>query len=226
MRIFVSLGVVATIIIAACMFYLIKVGVALRTQPIIKPSVIKEDDGNVARGVSQRLLPVLRETPYVLLGFGPLDGFRGPLFQKIIQESEKVLNKKINILDGLSAREEELQNCEHPCWILLPVEMASDLDRNLWIETNLNEKSRRWASITILPFVRGISGMRQICKEQKKVSLDCMTEISVEEVDRKLRKNEERSFFMRAYLEKNYFLFYEMNLELNQGSVGTEETRK
>jgi hypothetical protein len=218
MRLFLSLGFVATLIIVSCMIYLLKVGVALRTQPLIKPSLMKsEEHSPVARAVSERLLPVLRETPYMLLGFAPLNEFRGPLFQKLLSESERLLNKKIQVLDGLASSERDLLGCPYPCWILLPVEKANDLDANSWIELNLEQKSRVWASLTALPFSRKNLGMREECRNQKKISFSCLTEISLEEVRRKLDKISEKAFFMRGYLEKNYFIFYEKSTDSEEG---------
>ena len=212
MRLFFVIGAVAFFLIGACMVYLLKVGVALRTQPLIKPSVLKGDETHLmAEGASRRLLPVLRETPYFLLGLAPLDEFRGPFLQKMIFESEKILNKKIQILDGSSLGEEGLQKCSSPCWILLPVEQANNLDPNPWLNLNLDQKSRKWASLTVLPFSRDDAPMRPECRDQKKISFSCVTEISLAEVWRKLKRNSERVFFMRGYLEQNYFLFYEQN---------------
>ncbi len=199
----------AFVVIVACMIYLVWNGIALRTQPIIKPSVIKNNGQNIYKGVVLRLAPVLKEARYVIFGFAPLDEKTSQLFLGMVSEAEELLKQKIQVIDGVHARASEIEKCEKPCWILVPPGMASEMTGSDWLRQNISERTEEWISVTHFYFGRPPLALTERCGEQKRLSFDCLLEVSVNEVSRKLKSDNEKYFFMRNYLDRNYLLFVE-----------------
>lgn len=199
---FVIIGFAAAfILIAGGMFHLINQGVSIRTAPQIKPTLFTSDNlpKQLAENLYLRLFPELQNTDYWWVGIEDtqislLDPFFALLRDRMVQPITLLKN----------ANEEAIQNCNKPCWIFLDPGAASELSGNRYLRNSQFQKS---TTLTFLEFQRDLRP-RAKCLEQKRLSLDCLTEISVNEVRKKI-KEPGQYFFMRKYLDRDYFFLQE-----------------
>jgi hypothetical protein len=56
------------ILISACMIYLIRSGVSLRSASLISPSVMSPDRHSIAKGLVVRLFPDLQSARFIFMG--------------------------------------------------------------------------------------------------------------------------------------------------------------
>ncbi len=209
MKKIVALLGLAFLIISACLIYLVKSGVGLRSAPIIRPSILLEDGQNMSLGVVARLAPDFQTADYLLLGFLPETADSQKFLEMLKSEYEMLYKKSVQILpNAIEAKPEDIQACIAPCWLLLPNTMANELSNNEWIQKLIRPLNRNYFSITWIPFSTG-GEVTDACVQQKRLTLDCLKMLSVHEAKRKMKETEKRYFFMRKYLDRDYFLFVE-----------------
>lgn len=197
----------AFVIIAVCMFILIQRGVSLRTAPIIKHSILAEDEMNIATGVVLRLFPDFQQSDFVIWNLDQNSALVQKNLGIIKNRLEKELKKPISIIyDGLAASAEELKECVSPCWIYFKPDSVHKFDKNPFL-TDIQKLSPHFITISWNEFERDMTFTDE-CLHEQRLSLECIKEASVNEVRRKL-KEPGRYFFMRKYLDQDYFLFVE-----------------
>ena len=197
-------------LISACIIYLLKSGISIRSAPLIRPSLMTGDLRHVARAVILRLSPELQNARYVLWGV-PSTSESQHLIELLRAEAEELHQKPVDLVATAEAMTTaELKRCKKPCWLLLPAESANELKLNSFIASKLpseqGEKSNH-INITLLPFTRG-GEAPESCVAQKRLTLDCLKILAVHESQRKMR-SAELHFFLRRYLDRDYFLFTE-----------------
>lgn len=209
MKILGGLLAVAFTIVVACMIFLQQSGVSLRTAPIIKPSAINADFTNIAQGTFLRLFPDIQQSHYILWGVSQNSGEVQKTLSLLKEKTEQELKSPVHfIYDGPHATPEEIRLCPRPCWILMPPDQAHELTASPWIHSHLKPLDRAYFSITWIPFDRDVE-VPDFCQEEKRLDLECLKWVSVREVQRKLKETSSRYFFMRKYLDHDYFLFVE-----------------
>lgn len=198
------------LVITACMIYLVKNGISLRSAPMIKPSVIADDSSNIAHNVILRLAPELMVKRFVLLGILPTNEEARRVLLQIQQEHQEVLDESITFIDGLSATQETISACPQPCWILMPQSGANELRPNSFIEKHILPISNSYISLTWLQFKNEQMDIPEKCILEKRLDLECLQIVSVQDVRRKMKDKSQRYFFMRKYNESDYFLLVQI----------------
>lgn len=195
------------LIISGCMIYLVKKGVSLRTEPLIKPTAIAADQRNIATHVVLRLFPEMQSTHYILWGILPQNEDNQLLLTHFMEEYYKAFHTPVSIIqNGESATNQEIANCKKPCWILLPATSANELSPNKYINEKIQPLGESFFNMTIAPF-NGTESVPDFCETQQRISWDCITPLSLRESFRKIKKTDAKYFFLRKYNERDFFLF-------------------
>ncbi len=191
------------------MLYLVKVGVSIRTEGFIRPSIVDADFTNVSTAVFSRLFPDFQKSHYIIWGLPEYTTEDDKVVTDLKTIYEAHFKKKVTILlDPLEITKDEVENCESPCWIFLPQEQAHQLALNKWIETNVWHLKRDYITITWVDFLRHPE-VPDYCIEEKHLDYKCLQLVAVREVERKFREENKRYFFMRKYQDSDFFLFVE-----------------
>lgn len=200
---------VCFVLITASIIYIIRSGVSIRTAPIIKPSAISADFHNVPNGVFLRLFPDFQQADYVLWGLPANSTEAQTTLQLLKERHEKEFKNSVTVLSYEElASPSQIQNCSKPCWILLPENQAHELHSNSWAHDHLKQTQKNYFTVTWIKFIRTVE-VSEKCKNEKRLDLECLKSVSVREVLRKMKDPEARYFFMRKYLDRDYFLFIE-----------------
>lgn len=195
------------VVITACMGYLIYRGISLRSAPLIQPSVVDADLKNVAHSTVQRLHREFEDAHYVVIGLLPETVESGKILRMMADEYEKVFSRTVKIVeDNAALTPEILEACEKPCWILTGRDQAHALGEKSQLRGWLEARSGKTMSISLLSYT-GNEEVSAFCHEQKRLTFECLRPVSVREVRRRMKKPAERYFFMRQYLENDFFLF-------------------
>lgn len=197
--------------ITACLIYLVKNGIALRTSPQIKPSIISADFHNVPQGVFLRTFPDLQNAHFLLWGVS----YDSPEVQKTILGMKEIFEKEIGksvqlLFVGPDLTAEFVKNCERPCWVIVGPQEAHELVENPFLEKYIRPviepRGESYLSITWIDFDK-VEAVSTECDAQKFLHLDCLKTVSLREVQKKIKQPDQRYFFMRKYLDHDYFLF-------------------
>lgn len=209
MKTIIAILTVCFTLITALIIYITRAGVSIRTAPIIKPSAVSKDFHNVPLGIFLRLFPEFQQADYVLFGFPQNSSEARTTLHLLKERYEKEFKIEVKILVGTETKSLALvQNCLKPCWIILPEAEANELSLNAWIQTNIHPTKRSYFTLTWIPFQRQIT-VSELCKKEKRLDLECLKAVSIKEVERKMKDINARYFFMRKYLDRDYFLFIE-----------------
>lgn len=209
MKTIIAILTVCFALITALIIYITRAGVSIRTAPIIKPSAVSQDFHNVPLGIFLRLFPDFQQADYVLFGF-PQDSLEAQTTLKLLKDRyEKEFKTEVKLLIGTEPTTlAMIQQCTKPCWILLPEAEANELSANTWIQSNIHPTNRPYFTLTWIPFQRNVT-VSEACEKEKRLDLSCLKTVSVKEVERKMKDSNARYFFMRKYLDRDYFLFIE-----------------
>ncbi|MEK2689684.1 hypothetical protein [Bdellovibrio sp. GT3] len=213
-KIFAILGLVF-VIITVCMIYLVRKGVSLRSEPLIKPTVISADHRNIASHTVLRLFPDLQTTHYVLWGVLPEANDTQLLMTYFLEEYYKQFQTPAHVIqDGTKATAEEIAKCEKPCWIKLPHNLANTLTSNEFISGMIEPTQKPYITITVMPF-NGDEEVSDFCNQEQRLTLECVTPVTVREIHRKMKDPTQLYFFLRKYNERDLFLFVQKELPKN-----------
>jgi len=200
------------VVISACMIYLVRSGISLRSAPLIRPSVMSADRHNVAKGLVTRLFPELQNAHYILWGVLPENEESQKVLSFFAEEYDQTFKTPVHILrNAEAASDEELKSCEKPCVLMLERTRANELTANEFIEKRLRPLNRDHINITWVPFTAATEAPPQ-CEHEKRLTLDCLVPLSVQEVQKKLKDPQQLYFFLRKYNERDYFLFIQQPL--------------
>lgn len=196
MKIVVSMLVAAVLIGTGVMLYLVKQGAALRPAGVIAPTEIGTTPDLIAKHIALRLFPDFQTTKNVIWY---LDVAEEPFTS--IPESA-LLNYQTNSKPKLiDFRKDSQSLCAENCWYVqtlntpLPEAVAQKL------------KTEPSAEIYVQYFERG-EQVPEACETEKILELKCVRPVSVREVRKKL-KNPAPYFFMRRYMDSQFYLYIE-----------------
>lgn len=209
MKIISSLIATAFLVICVCMFLIFKNGVSIRTAPIIKPSPVGADLSNISQGIFLRLFPDLQQSRYVIWNISQNSEEVQKTLSLLKSRIENEMHLKITyIFDGSKATAQEIESCTQPCWIFFQEDAVNELSKNDWLESKIAPQTGGYFIISWVPFVRNLE-VSQTCIEEKRLDLECLKHVSVHEVKKYMKDSTQRYFFMRKYLDHDYFLFVE-----------------
>lgn len=200
----------ALVIITLCMVFLAVKGISLRSEPIIKPSVVDAQYQNITYAVIHRLFPEFQKTDYVVWGINPdVQTEEGTLFQLLQKAHQAQMGVKpqwIHWTEQTSV--DELKKCVKPCWITMEKEQANSLKKNDSLNKIQSVLGLNYFSVTFLEFDRAVM-VPAVCETEQRLDFSCLQSIAVREVRKYFKRNDIRYFFSRAYNEIDYFLFIE-----------------
>lgn len=197
------------ILITGITFYLINKGVSLRTAGVIKPSVIEPEVGIIGSALALRLFPDFSASDDVFWIYPDQITESEKLeIDRIIEVASKNLKdpRKISDLDLLSSESvisnQILSECPKPCWIKVSFKKLSELKPTL----------------TAAMFIYANYFNRDMvpsadCDSSKILIAECLIPVSVREVRKKI-KTADRYFFMRRYLDFDFYLLIEKTKSL------------
>lgn len=207
MKIVNGLIILSLVIISICLIYLTYSGISLRTAPLIQPSVISADRGNIAPSVIKRLFQELQNSHYVLWGVLPETEESQGIMDLAAADFKNKSHQSVQFIHNAeNASEEHLLACAKPCWLLVSRTKSNQLGTNNFIEKKLSSLQRTFLTLTVIPFHRD-QAVAAVCDSQKRLDLDCLIAVSIREVHRKMKDSQQRYFFLRKYNENDYFLF-------------------
>ena len=205
--IFVIFGIFC-LVASVIMVNLTRGGVSIRSAPIIAPSPQGAEYKNVAVAVVTRLFPDFQTAGYVVIGSAP-DLKMGPQIindLKLAFEAQFKQNVRL-IADDANLTLDALAKCEKPCWILTSETQANELSADNRIPKMLDKlESVNHFHLTLIPF-SNVPNPSAACIAEKRLSLPCLTELSIHEVSKKFKDPTMSYFFMRKYQDRDYFLF-------------------
>lgn len=197
----------ALVVISACIVFLIHDGISLRAAPLIKPSIMDSDHGNIADSIITRLFQELQNSHYVVWGVLPETKQSEQILAQTAQSYQRIFGHSVHFLrDAEKANADDIRACSKPCWLTVTIERASQLEKNLFMEQRIMNLDRIFFSLTIVAF-QPDQVVSDECNNQKRLTLKCLTQVSVRAAKRKMKNLEKEYFFMNKYNEKDYFLF-------------------
>lgn len=188
----------AFIIIASCMIYLWRGGVSVRTEPLVKPSPIDSELNNISFAIVHRLFAELQTHDVIVWGLDVKNPEHLQVFEKAKSEFEVLFKKSVSVASGLD--QQQLMSCQNPCWVLSDAQAAPAITQmfldQMKVSYNFTLIDFKWS--TLVP---------EECEKAKLLKLNCIGPVAIRDVQRKIKKFDQRYFFVRRYLEKDYYLF-------------------
>lgn len=194
------------IIVTLCMLYLVRSGVSLRAQMLIKPTEMSDDLHAITQSVVLRLYPDFQKSDYVLWGL-PLDSTEAKnSFDSIRNEYQKQSKKTVQVINDFDqATALQIAECQTPCWILGHSEKTNQLTENKMIDLKLKSTQKSFMTLSWLSFQK-VESVPDHCLSEKRLDLACLKFLSLKQVEKKMTRNN-RNFFLNEYNEKDLFLF-------------------
>lgn len=185
------------LVISSAMITIIKRGVTLRLQPLIKPTQLENNLEPMARHLFLRMFPDFQQADYVIWNFEGASKETELFFSQITNRFESEI-KKVNFLSPNHAL---LGECPAPCWATsTSVSQLSDLKKQL---VGLNKK---WIVIHWKNY-NAVEVVSDVCLNQKILSEECIIPVAVNDVKKRLKDPSVRYFFLKKYLDRDFYLF-------------------
>lgn len=197
---------ICLVIVSACVLYLVKTGIVMRAAPYIKPTNIESDPAIIGEHLYMRLFPDFQSARYVLWGVHPESEEVQITLSKIRELYEKQFRTTINMINAETATEQDVANCQTPCWVFFAPEKAHSLVPNEFVHEKIEKVTPMYFSITWVDF-KNPEPVPQNCIDQKFLDLHCLKLVSLEDAQRRFKDHGQRYFFLRKYLDHDYFLF-------------------
>ncbi len=197
----------AFLIITGAMAYLIKKGVSLRADTLIKPSEISANDTNVSHAVAYRLFPDFQSHDMIIVGVPENDSRLQVLAEQIAIESEKLLGQPIH----RASDKNKLQDCGKLCWVKVAPEESQELEKNPYIESIIQPLGRSYFTLNLIEFADYDHAVVDSCEQEKRLDLKCLVTLSVKEAQRKMKDSNKRYFFMKKYQDRGNYLLLQKN---------------
>lgn len=208
----VTLLVLAILIISGCVFYLVVKGIGLRSAPLIRPSIISPQYKNIPHSLVYRLFQEFQNSDFVIWGLSDDAKLNQQLTAEMQSEYEKIFNKSVSVIHmndkTVDSAIQQIQLCRRPCWVFGPFDKANQLSENNFIQAHQQLFNDSYFTITLIKYHRN-TNVNQRCEKQKRLDLECLTSLSIREVKRKIKLEDQKYFFLRKYNLNDYFLFIE-----------------
>lgn len=196
MKIVFTLLATALIISSGVMFFLVKKGAALRPAGVIAPSAYSSKPELIAESVALRLFPDFQSVKNVIWHIGtPEEPFASI---PEVTLSKYQTNSKPELIDLRTSTE---VTCAENCWYVqtegspLPEALAQKVKAEPSLEIYVQYFDRNEV-------------VSEVCENEKILEFKCIGQVSVREVRKKF-KTADSYFFMRRYLDSQFYLFIE-----------------
>ncbi|MES2801214.1 MAG: hypothetical protein V4654_01875 [Bdellovibrionota bacterium] len=196
MKIVFSLIAAALLISSGVMFFLVKKGAALRPAGVIAPAEIGTKPELIGQSIALRLFPEFQKAKNVIWY---LDVAEEPYTR--IPEST-LSNYQTNLKPTLyDLRKVSEITCVENCWYVQAVNTA--------LPEALLQKIKTEPSVEVyIQYFERDEEVSKLCENEKILEFKCVRPISVREVRKKI-KTAAPYFFMRRYLDSQFYLFIE-----------------
>lgn len=196
MKTVISLLAVALLISSGVMFFLVKKGAALRPAGVIAPTEIGMKPELIGKSIALRLFPDFQTAKNVIWYMGLEEEPYAHIPESAL--SHYHANSKPSFFD---LRKASQTNCTEKCWYITSL--------NTPLPEALLQKIKTEPSVKIYVqyFERG-EEVPELCENEKILELKCVRLVSVREVRKKI-KTPAPYFFMRRYLDSQFYLFIE-----------------
>lgn len=196
MKIIFTLIGVAILLSSGVMLFLVKRGAALRPAGVIAPTEISAHSDLIEKAVSLRLFPDFQTAKNVIWFINTNDEPYVNIPQNTLLHYQT--NFKPTLVD---LRLNTKLLCHENCWF---VQAA-----NVELPANLAQKLKTEPTVEIfVQYFERDEPVPEICESEKTLELKCVRPISVREVRKKM-KTQAPYFFMRRYLDSQFYLFIE-----------------
>lgn len=208
MKVFGILFGLFFVMASAIMINLTRGGVSIRSAPIISPSPQGFELKNVATSVVLRLFPDFQTANFVVIGYPADLKAATQIVNDLKLDYEKNFRQSVSMLvDDGKLTSEQLFQCHQPCWILTAETKANELTEENKIPKMLSEVPNfKHFHLTLIPFLE-ISEPTAECIAEQRLGLNCLIQLSIHQVRKKMKDPNESYFFMRKYQDRDYFLF-------------------
>lgn len=196
MKIVFSLLAAAVLISSGVMFYLVNKGAALRPAGVIKPAEIGTKPDLIGQSVALRLFPDFQQAKNVIWYLDTED----EVFARIPEST--LNNYQTNQKPTLyNLRKESQISCVENCWYIQSPDTP--------MPEALLQKTKAEPSLEIyIQYFDRNEEVPEFCESEKILEPKCVRPISVREVRKKI-KTLAPHFFMRRYLDSQFYLFIE-----------------
>ena len=187
----------AILVSSGVMLYLVKKGAALRPAGVIAPSEIGTKVDLIGQAVGLRLFPDFQTAKNVVWYLDVAD-------EPFVNIPESTLaNYQTNFKPELFdlRKNPQASSCAENCWYVQGA--------NVPLPEAVQQKIKTEPSVEI--FVQYFSRdeeVPEVCENEKTLEVKCVRPVSVREVRKKL-KTSAPYFFMRRYLDSQFYLFIE-----------------
>jgi hypothetical protein len=199
----------ACVLIAGCMIYLFKSGISVRSQTLIRPSELHGDMRPVAQAVFYRLFPEFQDRDVFVIGVDQPSERVKAFIEDLRVESETFHKNKIEVFDdeNLLTAKSRLMTCSKDCWVLTETQSTSDIAPMPSVMQLAGIDERNRFTLSIFEFDSYDEKLIPDCEKQKLLTLECLKNLSIKEAQHKMRDKDKKYFFLKQYLERDYFLF-------------------
>lgn len=186
----------AILMSSGVMFFLLKKGAALRPAGVIAPAEIGTKTNLIGQSVGLRLFPDFQTAKNVVWY---MDIDEEPYAR--IPEST-LLNYQTNFKPVLNdLRSEKKTSCQQNCWYVQSAKTS--------LPDELIHKIKTEPSVEIfVQYFERDEEVPEVCETEKTLELKCVRPVSIREVRKKI-KTPAPHFFMRRYLDSQFYLFIE-----------------
>ena len=189
-KIFWALGL-SFVVISILLLVIVKRGVIVRPQPLIKPTVIQEDFEPVAKYVVLRMFPDFQSTDYVIWKLDPRNSEAELFQQRILQEYTHLFAKPVNVL----SLGQPIDSCPKPCWVFSAIS-----------EVEVKQLSERFIVVSWVNF-ESVENIPDDCMNKKILDSRCIKFVSLKSIEKKLKDPNARYFFLHKYIDQYFYLF-------------------
>lgn len=185
------------LIISLAMVAILKRGVTLKLQPLIKPTKLEVNLEPMARHLFLRMFPDFQQAEYVVWNFESETKETELFYSQVSSRFESEM-KKINFLDPNSSL---LEECAAPCWVT-----ATSASQLTELKKQLEGTDKKWIVIHWKTY-HAVEDVSEVCLNQKVLSEDCIRPVAVNDVKKRLEDPNVRYFFLKKYLDRDFYLF-------------------
>lgn len=186
----------AILVSSGVMVYLVKKGAALRPAGVIAPSEIGTKSDLIAQAVGLRLFPDFQTAKNVVWYLDIAD-------EPFVNIPESTLaNYQTNFKPELfDLRKNPQASCVENCWYIQAANTA--------LPETIQQKIKTEPTLEIfVEYFNRDEQVPEVCENEKTLEEKCVRPVSVREIRKKL-KNPAPYFFMRRYLDSQFYLFIE-----------------
>ncbi|MFN8845686.1 MAG: hypothetical protein ACK5V3_04425 [Bdellovibrionales bacterium] len=195
-----SLGAFSVLIVVTLVF-LVKEGVTIRPQPLIKPTEFNQNFEPIGQHIFLRLFPEFQSRQIIIWRVDLPQNLKEKLIQDTLTSWKTQFNQSPKIFDHWP-NELEINECQKKCWIILNSKSNFEDIRQKLVMTQF-----KWLQIKTSMIVNLPQQISKECELQKILDENCIQEVSPYLVYKKISRLNKSAFFMHKYLDNDFYLF-------------------